>query len=39
MNTTIFWTEPSFAPLETMRDRLERVATVTVFSYEEQGKQ
>ena len=39
MNTNIFWTEPSFAPLETTRDRLARVATVTVFSYEVQGKQ
>ncbi|HEY0760264.1 MAG TPA: hypothetical protein VGD59_13515 [Acidisarcina sp.] len=39
MNTNIFWTEPAFAPLETTRDRIERVATVTVFSYEVQGKQ
>jgi hypothetical protein len=39
LNTSIFWTEPSFAPIESTRDRLTRVATVTVFSYEGQGNQ
>jgi hypothetical protein len=39
INTNVFWTEPTFAPLETTRDRLARVATVTVFSYEGQGNQ
>jgi hypothetical protein len=39
INTNVFWTEPTFAPLETTRDRLSRVATVTVFSYEGQGNQ
>ncbi|HEY0794602.1 MAG TPA: hypothetical protein VGD64_02365 [Acidisarcina sp.] len=39
INTNIFWTEPTFAPIESTRDRLTRVATVTLFSYEGQGNQ
>ena len=39
MNTFVYWTEPAFGALETARDRLSRVVTVTVFTYEEQGKQ
>jgi hypothetical protein len=39
MNTSIFWTEPAFLPAESSRDRVERVATVTLFSYEVQGNQ
>lgn len=39
MERNIFWTEPTFASLDTTRDRVGRVATVTVFSYEAPGKQ
>ena len=38
MNTPVFWTAPVFAPLATVRDRLFRSATVTVFSYQEAGE-
>ncbi|MGB8481278.1 MAG: hypothetical protein WCE63_20930 [Acidobacteriaceae bacterium] len=39
METQIFWSEVSFQPLKVERDRLSRVATVSVFSYEEPGEQ
>ncbi|HET9088265.1 MAG TPA: hypothetical protein VFN53_12145 [Acidobacteriaceae bacterium] len=39
METQIFWTEATFKPVRTERDRLLRIATVTVFSYEEPGEQ
>jgi hypothetical protein len=39
METQIFWSEASFQPLKVARDRLSRVATVSVFSYEEPGEQ
>jgi hypothetical protein len=39
METQIFWTEASFQPLTVERDRLSRIATVSVFSYEEPGEQ
>ena len=39
METQIFWSEASFQPLKVDRDRLSRVATVSVFSYEEAGEQ
>lgn len=33
--TTIFWSEPRFAPVTTNGDRLERVAIVQIISYQE----
>ncbi len=39
METQIFWSEASFKPLKVERDRLSRIATVSVFSYEEPGEQ
>jgi hypothetical protein len=38
METMVFWTEPLFMPLSTLRDRLTRVAKVTVFAFQEQGE-
>lgn len=35
MLTQVFWDGPSFAPVVTTRDRLSRVATVLVYSYQE----
>ncbi len=37
MQTFVFWTEPNFSPIDTLRDRLSRTATVKVFAFEEQG--
>ncbi|MHB1937421.1 MAG: hypothetical protein ACYCOR_12660 [Acidobacteriaceae bacterium] len=39
METQIFWTEATFQPVKIERDRLIRIATVSVFSYEEPGEQ
>jgi hypothetical protein len=39
METQIYWSEASFQPLKVERDRLSRIATVSVFSYEEPGEQ
>lgn len=39
METQIFWSEATFHTLKVERDRLSRVATVSVFSYEEPGEQ
>jgi hypothetical protein len=39
LETQIFWSEASFQPLKVERDRLSRIATVSVFSYEEPGEQ
>jgi hypothetical protein len=39
METQIFWSEASFQPLKVERDRLSRIATVSVFSHEEPGEQ
>jgi hypothetical protein len=39
METQIFWSEASFQPLKVERDRLSRIATVSVFSYQEPGEQ
>ena len=36
--TQVFWDEPAFGPRMTQRDQLSRAATVTVFSYQEQGE-
>lgn len=38
MLTKIFWDEPGFAPVVIQRDRLSRTASVTVYSYQEQGE-
>jgi hypothetical protein len=39
METQIFWSEASFQPLKVERDRLSRVAMVSVFCYLEAGEQ
>ena len=39
MNTMVFWSQASFGAANTTRDRLERVATVQVFAFQEQGEQ
>ena len=38
MLTKVFWDEPGFAPVVIQRDRLSRTASVTVYSYQEQGE-
>ncbi len=38
MLTQVFWDEPAFAPIVTLRDRLSRSAKVMVYSYQEQGE-
>jgi hypothetical protein len=38
MQTLVFWTEPTFSAVNTLRDQLLRTATVTVFAFEEQGE-
>jgi hypothetical protein len=38
MLTQVFWDEPTFAPIVIQRDRLNRTATVLVYSYQEQGE-
>ena len=38
MLTQVFWDEPVFAPIAIQRDRLSRVASVLVYSYQEQGE-
>ena len=38
MLTHVFWDEPGFAPLVSMRDRMSRSAKVVVYSYQEQGE-
>jgi hypothetical protein len=39
MNTVIFWSQALFGAAATVRERLERVATVNVFAFQEQGEQ
>ncbi len=39
MESQIFWSEATFQSLKVERDRLSRIATVSVFSYEEPGEQ
>ncbi len=39
METMVFWSEPEFGPIVTLRDRLSRTAKVTVFAFQEQGEQ
>jgi hypothetical protein len=38
MNTMIFWSQAIFAAATTVRERMERVATVDVFAFQEQGE-
>lgn len=38
MSTNIFWSAPRFAPVTTSGERIERIATVEVFSYQEAGE-
>jgi hypothetical protein len=38
MATNIFWGAPVFAPLSSTRERLERLATINVFAYQEAGE-
>jgi hypothetical protein len=38
MATNIFWSGPQFAPVKTAGERLERTATVQLFSYQEAGE-
>ena len=38
MPTNIFWSDVTFNPAQTTDERLERVATVEVFSYQEAGE-
>jgi hypothetical protein len=39
MQTMVFWSEPEFGPVVTLRDRLSRTVKVTVFAFQEQGEQ
>ena len=38
MLTHVFWDEPAFMPIVSVRDQLSRSARVTVYSYQEQGE-
>lgn len=38
MRTSIFWAAPVFGPLKPTGERLERIATVEVFAYQEAGE-
>lgn len=38
MGTNIFWSQATFAPESTARERVGRVATVEVFAFQEQGE-
>lgn len=39
MNTEVFWTPAVFASATTVRERRGRIATITVFAFQEQGEQ
>ncbi len=39
MSTNVFWSQATFAPETTTRERVGRVATVEVFAFQEQGEQ
>ena len=39
LETMVFWSEPEFSPIVTLRDRLSRTAKVTVFAFQEKGEQ
>ena len=38
MLTSVFWAELLFGPIVTQRDLISRTATVTVYSYQEEGE-
>jgi hypothetical protein len=38
LNTPVFWTAADFTSAATVRDRLTRSATVTIFAYQEPGE-
>lgn len=38
MNTLIFWSQALFGVASSARERMERVATVNVFAFQEQGE-
>lgn len=38
MLTQVFWDEPAFTPMVTLRDKLSRSAVVMVYSYQEPGE-
>ena len=38
METVVFWSEPDFGPITTLRDRLGRTVKVTVFAFQEQAE-
>jgi hypothetical protein len=38
MGTRVWWSDVSFEPVKVDRDRLTRVATVEVMSYQEAGE-
>lgn len=39
MGTSIFWSQAVFAPASSVRERVGRVATVSMFAFQEQGEQ
>jgi hypothetical protein len=39
MQTSIFWSNPAFEPVVTLRDQLSRIVKVTVWSWQEAGEQ
>jgi hypothetical protein len=39
METNVFWSAATFAPITTLRERVGRVATINVFAFQEQGEQ
>jgi hypothetical protein len=38
MQTQVFWSDPVFGALDTVREQLLRMVTVTVFAFEEPGE-
>jgi hypothetical protein len=38
MSTKVFWGVPQFSPLSSQRERLTRIAKVSVFAFQEQGE-
>jgi hypothetical protein len=38
MLTHVFWDGPVISPIAIQRDRLSRTASVTIYSYQEQGE-
>jgi hypothetical protein len=39
MSTMLFWSQALFSPATAVRERMERVATVNVFAFQEPGEQ